>query len=129
MCSSIHHQLLQAELTRIEVEAAYKSKAIMQNLNALVFATELCAFINENNPEKFDADILYYGEGTTCSAVIFTRGRGVDFLKRIVSAGFSWEDKERAFEGHRAISINNIQGLKVFIKRSEIDQFEMKDAA
>ena len=48
---SLRHQLLQAELTRIEQEAEAKSYAIMNKADALATAHTFCASINESLSE------------------------------------------------------------------------------
>lgn len=113
---SLRHQLLQAELTRIEQEAEGRSIAVMNKIDALVAATLLCARINDGieNITCFEPAISY-GYDTTCNILIHPRDYGDVFIRRLSELGLSWQDVRESFDEHRAIIIDSAPGVEIII--------------
>lgn len=126
---SLRHQLLQAELTRIEQEAEAKSYAIMNKADVLATAHTFCEKINEGLSVylKFRVTVLYQSQG--CNVVIYTHDNSDVFLRRAAELGAAWADMGQAFDATRRIRFDGAPGIDVFVLESAIAQAETLKAA
>jgi len=114
---SLRHQVLQAELTRIEQEAEAKSYAIMNKADALATAHAFCQLINKGVPEfeHFQPAVLYLYPTHGCDVVIYTHDNGDVLLRRARELGATWEDTGPAWDGTRRVRFDGVPGVDVFI--------------
>lgn len=114
---SLRHQLLQAELTRIEQEAEAKSVAIMNKIDTLVAATLFCAKINDGITcgVRFDP-IISYSYDATVEITLHTSRDGDVFMARVRELGLGWQYVDRGFDDQRGIEIDGVRGVTVFVR-------------
>jgi hypothetical protein len=118
---SLRHQLLQAELTRIEQDGEAKSISIMNRIDTLVAATLLCAKINEGieNITRFDP-LVNFGVDTSCGIFIHTGDDGAVFMRRVREIGLGWEDVRASFKDTRVINIDGAPGVDVIVSAKHL---------
>lgn len=114
---SLRHQVLQAELKRIEDEAEAKSYAIMNKADALATAHSFCQQINKDLPvfEHFHVSVSY-STSPGCEIIIYTHDIGDVFLCRARELKISWEDVGLAHDDVRRVRFDGVPGVDVFIR-------------
>lgn len=114
---SLRHQVLQAELKRIEDEAEAKSYAVMNKADTLATAHAFCQQINKDLPEfeHFHVSVLY-STSPGCEIVIYTHDMGDVFLRRAKELNTSWEDVGLAHDDVRRVRFDGAPGVEVFIR-------------
>lgn len=127
---SLRHQLLQAELTRIEQEAEAKSYAIMNKADALATAHTFCEKINEGLQAFYKFHVaVNYSNQPGCEIVIYTHDDGDVFLRRATELGMKWEVVGTAFADTRDVRFDGIPGVSVYIRAVALDMHETLKAA
>lgn len=127
---SLRHQLLQAELTRIEQEAEARSIAIMNRIDTLIDATRLCARINDGITcgVRFDPTISYSYDATA-EITLHTSRDGDVFMTRLRELGLGWQDADRGFNDQRGIEIDGLRGVTVFVRETFLSAQTLQAAA
>ena len=122
--------LLQAELTKIELEAEAKSVAIMNKIDTLVAAHVLCAKINEGITcgVRFDP-IVTYRLDTTPAIHVHTGTDGDVFISRLRELGIEWIDQRHGFDDQREIDVDGAPGVVVFVRARFLAPQQLPDAA
>ena len=127
---SLRHQLLQAELTRIEQEAKAKSYAIMNKADALATAHTFCEQINEGLQAFYKFHVaVNYSIPPGCEIVIYTHDDGDVFLRRATELGMKWEVVGTAFDDTRDVRFDGFPGVSVYIRAVALDMHETLKAA
>ena len=114
----LRHDLLQAELNRIEQEAEAKSYAIMNQADALLAAHKLCSQVNAIQP-AFDVgrpSVCYYSGDNTASVLVHTLDDGDTFITRCQSLGLDLEVTGVAHEGMADVAVTGFKGVLVLIR-------------
>lgn len=128
----LRHQLLQAELKRIEDCAEANSFAIMNKADALLAAHTLCQRINEIEPGicEFSPSICYTNvNGGACEILIHTYHMGDVFLSRCATLGLTYEVEDDPFNDHHHIAIDGFKNVRPIIRTSFLARREILDAA
>lgn len=127
---SLRHQLLQAELTRIEQEAEAKSYAIMNKIDTLVAAALLCAKVNEdqNYATPFYPVVTHHHD-TSCEVQIFTFGKGGVLLSRLNELGLQWNETRPFGDDQCWIEIEGVRGVSVAVNNHYVSGSALKAAA
>jgi len=127
---SLRHQLLQAELTRIEQEAEAKSIAIMNKIDTLVAATNFCAGINDGITcgVRFDP-IISYSYDMTAEITLHTSRDGDVFMARLRELGLGWQYVDRGFDDQRGIEIDGVRGVTIFVREQYLATHSLQAVA
>lgn len=116
---SLRHQVLQAELKRIEEEAEAKSYAIMNKADQLTAAYALCARINEGlEPhQRFHPSVMYCLD-TTCRVFIYTTICSAIFMRRCAELGIQIEPtgEKPAHNDPQYATVAGVPGVTVSLR-------------
>jgi hypothetical protein len=112
---------LQAELARIETEAARHSALICAKADELELAHQLCAVLNAHgnfiSPLK-PHPVYYFSD---CAILIYTEEDGLQTLSAAQAAGLEMTNTGPTYEGSEYFACPAFPGVKVII-RSEYAQ-------
>lgn len=128
----LRQHLLSAELDRIEALAEANSIAIMNKVDALLAAHNLCQVVNQAEPGVCEfKPFVHYDEpkGGHCAIRIYTHDNGDVFIRRLNKSGLAFEIDGFAFEGHQGITVDGFKGVTIIVKTKFLAPAQLAAAA
>ena len=113
---SLRQRVLQAELERIEAEAANDSRLILEQADTLAAAHHFCGRINEGlSPDRHCRPIVIY-HADHCEIVLHPRSEA-DFVQRCrkLGAGLRFQTPAWEQDVKRRTSIDVLPGVFVYL--------------